>query len=215
MARLGLSAGLALLALWTWPALAAGHPSEATPDADGALADRQAARRGFDLLMNGDPDAAIIIFHQIQQIDPQSPLGYLLEAEALWWNIYYSTAHLLDPDVFDVATVEVSPLDFHFADLIHVATTRAEIRIRSKQDVARNTLYEGMAYALTARLDGLREETSAPAGPARKCAPFCSRPCRWTPTLLTRIWGWESTITMSTLYQFAQSVPGAGPPSGG
>lgn len=155
-ARPGLRAALALLALWASFGLGVGLLADNTADPDNDFADRERARRGFDLLMEGDPDAALIIFHQIQQSDPQSPLGYLLDAEALWWKIYYSTAHLTDPDVFDVARVNASPFDSHFSDLIRVATTRAEVRIRAQQDVARNTLYEGMAYALTARLDGLR-----------------------------------------------------------
>jgi tetratricopeptide (TPR) repeat protein len=168
MAKLGLGAGLALLALWTWSGLAAGHPPEATFDTDKDFADRQNARRGFELLMNGDLDAADSVFHEIQRSDPQSPLGYLLEADALWWKIYYSTAHLLDPDVFDVAAQDVSPFDSHFADLIRVATTRAEIRIRGQQDVARNTLYAGMAYALLARLDGLRGKDFATSRAGKK-----------------------------------------------
>jgi len=118
--------------------------------------DREYARRGVDLLMDGDLDAAIQIFHEVQQHDTKSPLGYLLEAQAIWWKIYFATADLLDPDVFDVARQEISPLDSHFSDLTNVAIKLSEARIHSGEDVPRNTLYEGMAYGLGARLSGMR-----------------------------------------------------------
>ncbi len=118
--------------------------------------DREYARRGVDMLMDGDLDAAIQVFRQVQQNDSKSPLGYLLEAQAIWWKIYFATADLLDPDVFDVARQDISPLDSHFSDLTNVAIRLSEGHIRAQQDVARNVLYEGMAYGLGARLSGLR-----------------------------------------------------------
>jgi len=132
------------------PHVAAGQ--EPIPDSQ----DREYARRGVDLLMDGDLDAAIQIFHQVQQYDTKSPLGYILEAQAIWWKIYFATADLLDPDVFDVARQEISPLDSHFSDLTNVAIKLSEARIRAGEDVPRNTLYEGMAYGLGARLNGMR-----------------------------------------------------------
>jgi len=152
-------------------ALGGGLSPGRAPDSNSPAApfnEHALAARGFDLLMDGNPDAAIQLFRQIQQNDPQSPLGYLLEAEALWWKIYYSTARLLEPDVFDVAWASSSPYDFHFSDLIRVATARAEAHIRAGQDVARNTLYQGMAYALSARLDGLRGRDLATSRAGRK-----------------------------------------------
>src|SRR6266567_3590031 len=79
------------------------------------------AQQGLDALMNGDPDAAIEIFRQIETRDPQSPLGDLLEADAAWWKIYLTTADLVDPDVFDVVYSPSSIYDSHFEELIAVA----------------------------------------------------------------------------------------------
>ena len=157
------------------------------PDTAPSTADRDehsAAEQGFDLLMDGNPDAAIQLFHQIQQNDPQSPLGYLLDAEALWWKIYYSTARLLEPDVFDVAWASSSPYDYHFSDLIRVANSRAEERIRAGQDVARNTLYQGMAYALTARLDGLRGRDLATSRAGKKMRALLLSSLHMDPNLI-------------------------------
>lgn len=130
--------------------------------------DRVEARRGNDLLMDGDPDAAIQVFRNVQANDPNSPLGYLLEADATWWKIYFQTGNLTDSDVFDVATSRVSPYDSHFEDLLATTARRAEVNIRAQQNVPRNVFYKGMAYALEARLTGLRGKDLACTGAAKK-----------------------------------------------
>jgi tetratricopeptide (TPR) repeat protein len=183
MAPPALKAALPLVVLFTTLSSSAGalagEPSAPDKDSD----NRQYARRGVDSLMDGDLDAAISIFRQVEQNDPQSPLGYLLEAEAIWWRIYYSTADLLDPDVFDVARSEASPEDSHFSDLINVAITRSEVRIRAHQDVARNTLYEGMAYALEGRLTGLRGKDLAMTRSAKKMRTLLLSALKMDPNL--------------------------------
>jgi tetratricopeptide (TPR) repeat protein len=127
--------------------------SDEAPDKE----DREMARQGIALLMNGDPDAAIDSFHQIQRADPQSPLGYLFEADATWWKIYLTTGNLVDPDVFDVTRASTSPYDAHFEDLVNIAIRKASRRVEAHQDEARNLLYEGMAYGLRGRFYGLRD----------------------------------------------------------
>lgn len=109
-------------------------------------------------MMDGDLDGATEVFGGIQRRDSQSPLGYLLEADATWWRIYYSTANLVDPDVFASTDLETTPFDAHFEDLINVTIRKAEARQHANQDVARSYLYAGMAYALRARLTGLRDK---------------------------------------------------------
>ncbi|MGH9328752.1 MAG: tetratricopeptide repeat protein [Terriglobia bacterium] len=114
------------------------------------------AQRGVNQMMNGKLDAAIATFQEVEKEEPSSPLGYVLEADATWWKIYYTTADLIDPDVFDVVRSTTTPYDSRFNRLIRKAIDRAKARIHAHQDLARSYLYEGMAYALRARLDGLR-----------------------------------------------------------
>jgi hypothetical protein len=127
-----------------------------------------AARQGLDTLMNGDPDEAIKTFHTIEVQFPDSPLGYLLDADATWWKIYLTTAKLVDPDVFDVLISSSSPYDSHFHDLIDVAIRKARAKIRAHQDEARNELFEGLAYALRARFYGLRDSDFSTARAAKR-----------------------------------------------
>jgi Tetratricopeptide repeat len=146
------------------------HAAPAAPGRDAE--ERATSRHGVDMLMDGDTDGAIKVFRQIQENDPQSPLGYLLEAQSIWWKIYYTTADLLDPDVFDVAKLDYSPLDSHFSDLLSAAITRSEAHLKAQEDVARNNLYEGMAYALQARLTGMRGKDLATARAGKKMRSY-------------------------------------------
>jgi tetratricopeptide (TPR) repeat protein len=108
-------------------------------------------------LMDGDFDAATEIFRQIQKSDPESPLGYLLEADANWWKIYLTEANLIDPDVFEALSEAVTPYDADFRRLDELAIRKAETRLHAHQDEARSYFYAGMGYGLRARLEALRD----------------------------------------------------------
>ena len=76
--------------------------------------DRHYAARGVAMMMDGDLDGAVEVFQQIEHKDPDSPVGYVLEADVIWWRIYYSSANLINPNVFNVANAEATPYDSHF-----------------------------------------------------------------------------------------------------
>jgi hypothetical protein len=59
--------------------LAAARPARALP---GDEDDRHAAVPGVTMMMDGDLDGAVAVFQQIEQKDPDSPVGYVLEADA-------------------------------------------------------------------------------------------------------------------------------------
>jgi tetratricopeptide (TPR) repeat protein len=162
--------------------LAARAPAWARPDQNDED-DRHYAARGLDLMMDGDLDGATQVFQQIEQKDPQSPLGFVLEANATWWKIYYSAADLTDPDVFDVANMEATPYDSHFNDLIVIALHKAETRIHEHQDVARSNLYAGFAYALRARLEGLHDRDLATARAGKRMRSHLLRALELDPNL--------------------------------
>jgi len=161
-------------------AVAQTQGSEAAPR-DAEL--RETARRGIAALMNGDPDGAIEIFQQIQKADPQSPLGYLFEADATWWTIYLTTGNLVDPDVFDVARSSTSPYDSHFEDMVNAAIRKANARVHAHQDEARNYLYEGMAYGLKGRFYGLRDNDLPTARAGKKMRALLLTALKMDPSL--------------------------------
>jgi tetratricopeptide (TPR) repeat protein len=164
--------------------------------------DRKYAVHGVDMMMDGDLAGAVQVFQQIEQKDPDSPVGYVLEADATWWKIYYFTANLIDPDVFDVANVETTPFDSHFEDLDKVAIHKAEARLHQRQDPARNYLYEGYAYALRARLEGLHDRDLATARAGKKMRSLLLQALALDPSLM------DAYLGIGIYNYFVDTLPG-------
>jgi tetratricopeptide (TPR) repeat protein len=181
--RLLLANALALVLLWAAVGVASRTLAAMKPGQNEDEQERQCACRGLDLMMDGDLDGAVELFQQIQQKDPQSPLGYLLEADAMWWRIYYSTANLIDPDVFASTDLAATPYDGHFEDLLNATISKAGARIGANQEVARSYLYKGMAYGLRARLAGLRDKDLPTARAGKKMRTFLLKALERDPNL--------------------------------
>jgi len=128
----------------------------------------KAAQQGLDLLMNGEIEAGLKVFQKIESDDPRSALGYLMEANAVWWQIYFTTGDLINPDVFVVPSGTTSTYDARFNKLIDTAMFKARANRKAKRDVARNYLYEGMAYGLRGRLASMRQSNLAAARAAKQ-----------------------------------------------
>ena len=52
------------------------------------------AREGLRLMYAGDTARAIELFRKVQQAHPDSPLGFLLEVNALWWRMYCAACEI-------------------------------------------------------------------------------------------------------------------------
>ncbi|HEY6290866.1 MAG TPA: hypothetical protein VI455_04790 [Terriglobia bacterium] len=164
-----------------WPAASPAFAQTSAPPSEAALLD--IARQGMHQLMNGDPDGAIQHFQQIRREDPESPLGYLFEADAYWWKIYLITGNLVDPDVFDVVSKNTSPYDSAFESLAQTAIQKAATRVSAQQDVARNLLNEGMSYGLLARFYGLRDNDLPTARAGKKMRALLLQAIKLDPSL--------------------------------
>jgi tetratricopeptide (TPR) repeat protein len=116
------------------------------------------AREAIDLMYAGKTDQAIALAHKLEETRPDHPLGYLIEADALWWNIYckwserkYNTidawSHTRPADDDDNAELAL-------ADKV---TALAEAAI-ANSDTAEMELYAGLGLAARARVLGLRYE---------------------------------------------------------
>jgi len=173
------------------------------------------ARQGLDLLMEGEPDAAIAAFRKIQERDAESPAGYLLEADAVWWKIYFATADLVDPDVLDVASSDRAPDDSRFEELVNLALGKSAARLRANKDVAGCYLYQSMAYGLKARMDGLRGKDLATARAAVRMRNFSLSALRTDPNLTDALLGvgiynyFEDTLpAVVKILRFLIALPG-------
>ena len=119
------------------------------------------ATEGLHLLYSGQPDRALPLFQKIEQERPESPLGFLLEAEARWWTMYCEACEIRWGFVDAWKESNVAS-DDAYMELAKKATHLAESAI-AKNDTAEMELYAGMGYGLQARLLGLRAEHRATA----------------------------------------------------
>ncbi len=119
------------------------------------------AREGMETLYRGDPDAAIQIFQRLEVSRPDSPIGYMLEADARWWKIYLRSL-VFKWNMLDIQTLPVSPDNELFLRAADKAASLAEAQLRHGETAPLH-LYAGMAYLLRARLVGLRGERLATA----------------------------------------------------
>ena len=115
----------------------------------------------LDLIYSGRTDLAIPKAKELQQQSPDHPLGYILEAEALWWNIWCSSAEYKYGMTMPRHREKLAA-DQHYLDLAVKARSVAEANLKNHES-AEMYFYAGMSEALEARLYGLRWENRATA----------------------------------------------------
>jgi len=171
-------------AILLWVAVGFGNAKLAFPvqKAD-EVGNQEIAIRGMNELMDGNFDGAMEAFRQIQKSDPESPLGYLLEADVNWWKIYLTEANLIDPDVFEALSEAVTPYDADFRRSDDLAIHKAEKRIQAHQDEAPSYFYEGLAYGLRARLEALRDHALGTARAGKKLRNLSLAALKLDPSL--------------------------------
>ena len=114
------------------------------------------ARQAMADIYSGKPEAALPIAHSIEESEPDHPLGFLLEAEAAWWDIYCAACQIKWGMVDDFAHGRKPSHDAYLklADkVIQLAT--AQIK---KNDTAEMHVYAGLGWALKARVYDERDE---------------------------------------------------------
>jgi len=113
------------------------------------------------VLYAGHPDKAIEQFRRIEMTRPDDPLGFLLEAEARWWQIYCETC-LIKWNMIDAWPQPRRSADDDYLVLTSKVTQLAEARI-AKSDSADMELYAGLGWMQRARLLALRNDRRATA----------------------------------------------------
>ena len=117
-----------------------------------------------DQIYSGDFDGGQAGALRLQERQPQHPIGYLLEAEALWWKIWCSSAEFKYGMTYPRHRAKLAA-DRHYFELAAKVSSLAEEKI-AQEDSAEMEFYAGMGDALASRLYGLRGEgrTTARAG---------------------------------------------------
>jgi tetratricopeptide (TPR) repeat protein len=110
----------------------------------------------LDKIYSFDLDGAIEGAKRMQQERSNYPLGYLLEAEALWWRTWCTSADF-KYGMSDARRRPKLDSDRHYMELSARVLSLAEAQIK-KSESAEMHFYAGMAEASLARLYALRGE---------------------------------------------------------
>jgi len=114
------------------------------------------ATDGLQLLYSGQSAAARAQFERLEQQQPESPLPYLLEADARWWDIYCRSCEI-KWGFIDAWRHPKSSEDDAYLALCTKAIDLAETSI-AQHDTAEMELYAGMGYLLRTKLLGVRDD---------------------------------------------------------
>lgn len=119
------------------------------------------ASAALDKIYSFDTEGAIADAQRLQTELPSHPLGYLLQADALWWKIFCTSAEFK----FGMTDARHRPklaADQHYFDLVAKASSTALVQLKT-HETAEMQFYAGMADAFLARFYGLRGENRATA----------------------------------------------------
>jgi hypothetical protein len=114
------------------------------------------AKRAMTYIYEGQPEAAVPIARSIEENQPDHPVGYLIEAEADWWNIYCAACQIKWGMVDDWQHGRRPSHDAYLklADKV-ISLAKAQIE---QSDTAEMHVYAGLGWALKARVYDERDE---------------------------------------------------------
>jgi tetratricopeptide (TPR) repeat protein len=164
-------------------------------------------------IYTGRLDLAITEARQMQQQSPERPLGYMLEAEALWWKIWCNAAEfkygMNMPRHRDKA-----PGDQHYLELCAKAYALAQASL-NQHPTAEMDFYAGMSDALAARLYGLRGENRNAAKAGVRAREHLLHSLALDPLLADACFGLglydyyvDTLSTIARVLRFFMGIPG-------
>jgi hypothetical protein len=116
------------------------------------------AKEAIHLAYSGKPEEAVALAHKLEAERPDHPLGYLIEADVLWWNIYCKQSERK----YNTIDAWSRPRPADADDNAELALSDKVARLAeagiAKSDTAEMELYAGLGYASRARLLALRFE---------------------------------------------------------
>lgn len=125
------------------------------------------ATRALELIYAGRPDEALPLARDIEKQNPDHPLGYLVEADALWWKLYCAACQITDDGLVDAWRRPKLDTDANYFRLADRAIQVAEKQL-AQRPTAEMHFYAGMGYAMRGRLLGLRGEYRATASAGKR-----------------------------------------------
>jgi hypothetical protein len=171
------------------------------------------AAKALDQIYNGDTDAAVATARGIEQAQPDSPVGYLLEAEAQWWNMYCAACEI-KWGMLDAYKRGKQPKDAAYLALADNAIQLARAQI-AKSDTAEMHVYVEIGFALKARLYSLRDQKRDVAHAGVAARSECLRALQLDPDMADATAGlglynyYVDTLSgIAKMLRFFMGIPG-------
>ena len=114
------------------------------------------ALKAMDRIYGGDPDSAIVIAHDLEKAQPDHPLGYLLDAEAIWWKRYCAACEI-KYGMVDAWKRSKESDDSEYLTLTDSVILLAQAHLAQSETAEMHT-YAGLGWALKVRVYALRAE---------------------------------------------------------
>jgi tetratricopeptide (TPR) repeat protein len=184
-----------------------------TPAGGAELNVPPAVRAVLEQIYSGDLEAALAGAQRLEQEQPEHPLGYLLEGEALWWRIWCTSAEFKYGMTYPRHRAKLAA-DQHYLDLAAKVSLLAQAQA-SRNDSAEMQFYAGMGDALAARLYGLRGENRAGARAGVRARDHLLRAIALDPNLVDADFGlglynyYADTLSAAArVLRFFMGIPG-------
>jgi tetratricopeptide (TPR) repeat protein len=164
-------------------------------------------------IYSGRSDLAIPDAQTLQHAQLEHPLGYLLEAEARWWEIWCLSAEYK----YGMSLPRhrgKAPGDQAYLDVVAKAEALADAAL-AKHESAEMHLYAGMAGGLASRMYGLRAENRAGARAGVRAREHFLRALALDPSLADADMGLglynyyvDTLSTVARVLRFFMGIPG-------
>ena len=169
--------------------------------------------RILEHIYSGRPDLAIPEARQLQEEQPNHPLGYLLEAESLWWGIWCTSAEFKYGMTL-ARHRKKRAADEPYLNLATQAYVLAEAQLK-QHETGEMHMYAAMADSLQARLYGLRWENRATARAGVRAREHYERALALDPSLADAYLGLglynyyvDTLSTMARILRYVMGIPG-------
>ncbi|HTB93663.1 MAG TPA: tetratricopeptide repeat protein [Candidatus Sulfotelmatobacter sp.] len=164
-------------------------------------------------IYSGRSDLAIPEAQALEREQPEHPLGYLLEAEARWWQIWCLSAEYKYGMSLPWHRGKAAG-DQAYLDVVAKAEALAEAAL-AKHESAEMHLYAGMAGGLASRMYGLRAENRAGARAGVRAREHFMRALALDPTLADADMGLglynyyvDTLSAIARVLRFFMGIPG-------
>jgi tetratricopeptide (TPR) repeat protein len=167
----------------------------------------------IDQIYSGDLQGGLEGAKRLEQQQPDHPLGYLLEGEALWWHIWCSSAEFKYGMTYPRHRAKL-PADQHYLDLAAKVSALAAAQIAT-HETPEAQFYAGMGAALDARIYGLRAENRNAARAGVHAREHLLRAIALDPTLADADLGLglynyyaDTLSSLARVLHFFMGIPG-------